>query len=130
MTSDVTDALKHLTTTFTVKDIMTAKSRLVCATDAEGAPAISATHPDFSVIPITKDGEFTAYFERDAKRVRPIEVGDLVSEGTTLLKCDGHPAGAGLLLRPDSPTYRRLRSLLRPEPPDGEVDVLRHARSG
>jgi hypothetical protein len=85
MASDLTDALKHLTTTFTVKDIMTAKSRLVCATDAEAAPVLSAACPDFSVIPIMKDGELTAYFERDAKRVRPIEVGDLVSEGTTLL---------------------------------------------
>ena len=85
MISDVTDALMHLTTTFTVKDIMTAKARLVCATDAEAAPVVSAAHPDFSVIPIVKDGELTAYFERDVKKVRPIEVGDLVSEGTTLL---------------------------------------------
>jgi hypothetical protein len=62
MTSDVTDALKHLTTTFTVKDIMTPRLRLVCATDAEGAPAVSAAYPDFSVIPIKKDSELRAYF--------------------------------------------------------------------
>jgi hypothetical protein len=85
MTSDLTNALKHLTDTFAVKDIMTGKSRLICAKDADAAPAVSASHPDFSVIPIMKDGELIAYFEREAKIVRPIEVGDLVSEGTTLL---------------------------------------------
>src|SRR5438045_6480743 len=85
MTSDVTNALKHLTTTFTVKDIMTSKSRLICAVDDEAAAEVSAAYPDFSVIPIMKDGELTAFFERDTKRLRPIEVGDLVSEGTTIL---------------------------------------------
>jgi hypothetical protein len=85
MTSDLTNALKHLTETFAVKDIMTGKSHLICAKDADAAPAVSASHPDFSVIPIMKDGELIAYFEREAKIVRPIEVGDLVSEGTTLL---------------------------------------------
>jgi hypothetical protein len=64
---------------------MTAKSRLVCAADDEAAPAISDTYPDFSVIPIMKDGELSGYFERDTNQVRPIEVGNLVSEGTTLL---------------------------------------------
>jgi hypothetical protein len=85
MTSNVTDALKHLTTTFTIKDIMTPKSRLVCAADAESAPAVSAANPDFSIIPIKTDNELTAYFDRDAAQAYPIRVGDLLSDGTTLL---------------------------------------------
>jgi hypothetical protein len=85
MTNTVTDALKQLTTIFTVKDIMTPRSRLICAPDAEAAPGVSAANPDFSVIPIKKEDELTGYFERDAKQAYPIVVGDLVSDGTPLL---------------------------------------------
>lgn len=85
MTSNVIEALKHLTTRFTVKDIMTPKSQLICAPDAFTAPAISAANPDFSVIPIKKEDELVGYFERDAGQVLTIGVGDLVSDGTTLL---------------------------------------------
>jgi hypothetical protein len=82
---NVTEALESLTTRFTAKDIMTSKSQLVCALDSEAAPEVSAANPDFSVIPIKKDNQLTAYFERDARRTRPIEVADLVSDGTTLI---------------------------------------------
>src|SRR5579864_6285761 len=86
MPSNIQDALKHLTSTFTVKDIMTHKSRLVCATNAENAPSVSAAYPDFSIIPIKEaGGELTAYYERDPRRAQPIRVDDLVSDGTTLL---------------------------------------------
>ena len=84
--SNLTDALKHLTTTFTVKDVMTPETALICASDAANAPAVSAAHPDFSVIPITKDGALTAYFERDRRHASPIQVGDLISDGTNLLE--------------------------------------------
>ena len=60
-------------------------SQLVCALDAEAAPAISAANPNFSVIPIKKDDELTAYFERDPGQTQPIRVGNLISDGTTLL---------------------------------------------
>jgi len=85
MTSNVTEALKRLTTRFTAKDIMTTKPRLICAQDPETAPQVSSSYPDFSIIPITKDGALTAYFERDTGRARAIEVGDLVSDGATLI---------------------------------------------
>jgi hypothetical protein len=85
VTCTVIETLKHLTSSFTVKDIMTPKARLVCAPDVGAAPAISAANPDFSIIPIKNGDELEAYFERDGKRAQPIEVGDLVSDGTTLL---------------------------------------------
>jgi hypothetical protein len=85
MPSDLTNALKHLMTTFTVKDVMTPDVRLVCATHSEIAPAISAANPDFSVIPITRDGVLFAYFERDTRRSDAIAVSDLISDGTKLL---------------------------------------------
>ena len=85
MASNVTEALKHLTSRFTVKDIMTPKPRLICAPDTDTAPEVSGAYPDFSIIPIKKDGELAAYFERDTGRARAIEVGDLVSDGTTLI---------------------------------------------
>ncbi|MGE5113822.1 MAG: hypothetical protein ACM3JB_23400, partial [Acidobacteriaceae bacterium] len=75
MATGLTGTLEQLTTTFTVKDIMTPKSRLRCARNAEEAPAVSAANPDFSVIPINEHDELTAYFERDAGRAQPIEVG-------------------------------------------------------
>jgi len=85
MTNNVTDALQHLATTFTVRDIMTPKARLMCADGAERAPGVSAANPDYSVIPIQKDGKLTAYFERDSGQATAIGVGDLVSDGTTIL---------------------------------------------
>ncbi len=85
MPSRLTDALKHLTTTFTVRDVMTPEVRLVCAPDPERAPDVSAANPDFNVIPIKKDGVLSAYFERDSRCCGAIEVGDLISDGTKLL---------------------------------------------
>ena len=86
MPSNLTEALKHLTTTFGVKDIMTTEVRLTCASDVESAPGVSAANPDFSVIPIKKDGLLYAYFERDSRRVSSIVVADLISDGTSLLE--------------------------------------------
>lgn len=85
MISNVTEALTHLTTRFTVKDIMTPKLQLICAMDTETAPEVSGSHPDFSIIPIKKGGELTAYFERDTARIRTIELVDLVSDSTSLI---------------------------------------------
>jgi hypothetical protein len=86
MTNSVTDALRRLTTTFTVKEIMTPESGLKTGEDAESAAAVSASHPDFSIIPINKDGALCAYFERDSHVTRPINVDDLISDGTTLIE--------------------------------------------
>ena len=85
MRSNLTEVLKHLTTTFTVKDIMTPEPRLVCAPDLQTAPAVSAANPDFSVIPVKLCGALSGYFERDSKRTSNIEVADLISDGTNLL---------------------------------------------
>jgi hypothetical protein len=89
MPSNLTGVLKHLTTTFTVKDIMTPEKHLVCAPDLQTAPAVSAANPDFSVIPIRSGGVLSGYFERDSRDTRIIEVGDLISDGTNLLDLIG-----------------------------------------
>ncbi len=86
MPSNATDALKHLTTTFTVKDIMTVEARLRTGADAASAQKVSAENPDFSVIPIKINGVLSAYFERDSRRTASIEIDDLISDGTTLLE--------------------------------------------
>lgn len=85
MTSNAIEAFRQLVDRFTVKDIMTPKSRLVFAQDVGAAPAVSAANPDFSVIPITNGDELAAYCERDAKSARTIGVSDLLSDGMTLL---------------------------------------------
>lgn len=86
MLSNLTEVLKHLTTTFTVKDIMTPEPRLVCALDMQTASAVSVANPDFSVIPIKSGGVLKGYFERDSKQTSTIEVTDLISDGTNLLE--------------------------------------------
>jgi hypothetical protein len=86
ITNGVTEALKRLTTTFTVKEIMTPALRLKTAGDAASAPLVSASHPDFSIIPLKKDGALCAYFERDSHATKPINLDDLISDGTTLIE--------------------------------------------
>ena len=86
ITNSVTEALRRLTTTFTVKEIMTPTPRLKTGGDAESAAAVSASHPDFTIIPIRKDGALCAYFDRDSHETKPISVDDLISDGTTLIE--------------------------------------------
>ena len=66
------ETLKRLAITFTVRDIMIPVSDLVCAPDESQAAAVSAEHPDFSVIPIQHHGKLTGYFERDLKSTKKI----------------------------------------------------------
>jgi hypothetical protein len=79
------ETLKRLAITFTVRDIMIPVSDLVCAPDESQAAAVSAEHPDFSVIPIPDHGKLTSYFERDSRSTKKITLNDLISDGTSLL---------------------------------------------
>jgi hypothetical protein len=79
------ETLKRLAITFTVRDIMIPVSDLVCASDESQAVAVSAEHPDFSVIPIPHHGKLTSYFERDLRSTKKITLNDLISDGTSLL---------------------------------------------
>src|SRR5271156_2058916 len=79
------ETLKRLATTFTVRDIMIPVSALVWAANESDAAAVSADNPDFNVIPIRHGTQFTGYFERDVGRAKKITLGDLISDGTSLL---------------------------------------------
>jgi hypothetical protein len=79
------ETLKRLAITFTARDIMISRSGLVCARDESEAAKVSKVNPDFSIIPIRRKGRLDGYFERDAHIAREIALGDLISDGTSLL---------------------------------------------
>jgi hypothetical protein len=81
----IEETLKRLAVTFAVRDIMIPRERLVCATDETDAAKVSADYPDFTVIPIPREGALTGYFERDTHGTTKITVNDLISDGTSLL---------------------------------------------
>src|SRR5439155_25673213 len=85
MSNDVQETLKRLSTTFTVKGIMTPGPQLVCACNTEQAVTVSAGYPDFSVIPIRENGMITGFFQRDSHTTNKITVDNLISDGTNLL---------------------------------------------
>lgn len=80
----VEETLKRLAATFVVRDIMIPDARLVCAQNEAEAAAVSATHLDFNVVPIRREGKLTSYFERDTSQTKEITVDDLISDGTSL----------------------------------------------
>ena len=79
------ETLKRLAVTFVVRDIMVSKNALTCAADEIDAVRVSKDNPDFSVIPIRRNGELDAYFERDSRTTKTITLDDLISDGTSLL---------------------------------------------
>ena len=81
----VVETLKRLATTFTVRDIMTPCTHLVCAPDEQRAPLVSANNPDFDVIPIKAGEVITGYFERAVGAPQHLRLEDVVSDGTNLL---------------------------------------------
>ena len=81
--------LERLAGAFTVRDIMVSTGDLVFATVAADAPLVSKTYSDFSIIPIKTENRFSAYFNRDTGLVTPIEINDLISDGTGILDLTG-----------------------------------------
>ncbi len=79
------ETLERLATTFTVRDIMTPTTDLVCAPDEVQAIIVSDVNPDFDVIPIKQNGKLTGYFERSFRGTKKIAPSDLISDGTSLL---------------------------------------------
>jgi hypothetical protein len=77
--------LNRLAIAFTVRDIMTANTNLVCAADDAEAVRVSDNNPDFDVIPIRQDGSLIGYFERRSGKAKGIAPNDLISDGTSLL---------------------------------------------
>lgn len=49
------------------------------------AAKLSLGNPDFSVIPVERRSQLTGYFERDSGKTKRITLGDLTSDGTSLL---------------------------------------------
>jgi hypothetical protein len=77
--------LQRLGLSFTVRDIMVPKGRLVCAPAEADAPGISELNLDYNVIPIQDNGALKAFYERDTKASRPITVQDLVGSDTSFM---------------------------------------------
>jgi len=77
--------LQRLGLSFTVRDIMVPKERLVCASGEVDAPRISEQNRDYNIIPIQDNGVLIAFYERDAKSSRSITVQDLVGSDTTIM---------------------------------------------
>lgn len=82
----IEETLNRLATAFTVKDIMTPRTALVCATNDAGATKVSDDNPEYDVIPIRQQGTLTGYFERKSGRVNRIMPDDLIADGTSLLE--------------------------------------------
>lgn len=81
----IEETLNRLAKAFTVKDIMTPRTALVCAANDSQATKVSDDNPDYDVIPIRHDGTLTGYFERKSRRVSKIMPDDLIADATSLL---------------------------------------------
>jgi hypothetical protein len=79
------ETLNRLAITFTVRDIMIPEKGLVCAGNEIAAAQVSKGNPDFNLIPIRQNGKLTGYFGRDSHATSQIALGDLISDGTSLL---------------------------------------------
>ena len=77
--------LQRLGLSFTVRDIMVPKERLVSASANAEAPRISEKYPDYNIIPIQDKGVLVAFYERDTKSSRSITVQDLVGGDTSIM---------------------------------------------
>jgi hypothetical protein len=81
----IEETLKRLAVAFTVKDIMTPRTGLVCAVNNTEVARMSDDNPDFDVIPIQQKGRLTGYFERKSRKTRRITPTYLIADGTSLL---------------------------------------------
>jgi hypothetical protein len=81
----IEETLNRLATAFTVKDIMTPRTALVCAANDTQATKVSDDNPDYDVIPIRQGETLTGYFERKSGKVNKIMPDDLIADGTSLL---------------------------------------------
>lgn len=77
--------LNRLAVAFTVRDIMTANTELVCGDGNGNAAKQSDANPDFDVITIRRNGRLTGYLERKSRSKKRITPSDLLSDGTSLL---------------------------------------------
>lgn len=77
--------LQRLAMSFAVRDIMIPTENLTCAPREKDAPAMSAEHPDFNVIPIKQGKKITGYYDRDSGEIKQTTLLDLTSDGTSIL---------------------------------------------
>ncbi len=81
----IAETLKRLATTFTVRDIMTGRTELVCAADEGHARMVSGNNPEFDVIPIRSGETITGYFNRALCSSSKLTLDDVISDRTNLL---------------------------------------------
>jgi hypothetical protein len=79
------ETIERVAQSFPVGEIMTPKNRLVCAKSRDEAPSVSDNNPDFSVIPVQRNGQITDYFIRDRRSAHDVILANVISDGTSLL---------------------------------------------
>lgn len=85
MVTEFEQTLKRLAYTFTARDIMMPRKKLVCASGKASAQILLGEYPDYDVIPIEKGGVITGYLERGDSNLKYIGLDDLVSDATSVL---------------------------------------------
>lgn len=78
--------LKRLSQTFSVKDIMISKEKLIIAEDFDEAKKLVKKYPDYEIIPIEdKNNNLTGYLERGKDIITRIPNYKLISENTSIM---------------------------------------------
>jgi hypothetical protein len=85
LTGMTTKTLERLASTFTVRDVMVPRYRMVCGQDADDCRRLLAEHDDFNLIPLVDDDRLVGYVERDlgSRQIGLHE--DVISDSTSLL---------------------------------------------
>jgi hypothetical protein len=85
LTGMTSGTLERLAATFTVRDVMVPKGRLVCGHDDDECRRLLDEHDDFNLIPLVTSDRLTAYVERELGS-REIDLHeDVISDSTSLL---------------------------------------------
>src|SRR3990172_10282469 len=85
MRPNLEETIQRLAHTFTARDIMVPRDKLVHASSEADARELLKRNPDFDVIPIDQGGTLCAYLERSSDRIRSIGLHDIVSDATSIL---------------------------------------------
>jgi hypothetical protein len=79
------NTLERLALTFTARDIMVPKEKLLCAPDGTSALRVLDENPDFDVIPIKQKGMISAYIRRNCESITRIQLPEIISDATSIL---------------------------------------------
>jgi len=85
--TEISETLRRLTTTFTVRDIMIPKENLVRADNLSEAQHKLEINSDYDLIPIQLASEIKAFAHRsNPQKIKYIDLRELISDSTSLLE--------------------------------------------